>query len=67
MKTDAEREKLDRLAERVIGCGYEVGNTRGYGFLERVYENALAVELRRAGIGVEQQKIIQVRRFVRDF
>ena len=33
----------------------------GCGFLEKVYENALAVELRRAGLGVEQQKPIEVR------
>ena len=42
MKTDAEREELDRLTERVIGCAYEVSNTLGCGFLEKVYENALA-------------------------
>jgi len=67
MKTDAEREKLDRLTERVTGCGYEVSDTPGCGFLERVYEDALAVEPRCAGIGVEQEKIIQMGRFVRDF
>jgi GxxExxY protein len=48
MKTDAEREELDRLTERMIGCAYEVSNTLGCGFFEKVYENALAVELRRA-------------------
>jgi len=61
MNADAEREELDRLTERVIGCAYEVSNTLGCGFLEKVYENALAVELRRAGLRVEQQKLIQVR------
>ena len=32
----------------------------GYGFLERVYENALALELRRVGLKVEQQARIEV-------
>jgi GxxExxY protein len=61
MNTDKQRTELDRLTERVIGCAYEVSNTLGCGFLEKVYENSLAVELRRAGIGVQQQKLIQVR------
>ena len=61
MKTDAERTELDRLTERVIGCAFEVSNTLGCGFLEKVYENALAVELRRAAMRVEQQKLVQVR------
>ncbi len=61
MKRDAERAELDRLTERVIGCAFEVTNTLGSGFLEKVYENALAVELRRQSIRVEQQKLIEVR------
>ena len=32
----------------------------GYGFLEKVYENALALELRRTGLKVEQQARIEV-------
>ena len=61
MNTEKRRTELDRLTERVIGCAYEVSNTLGCGFLEKVYENALAIELRRAGMRVEQQKVIQVR------
>ena len=45
----------------MIGCAFEVSNTLGSGFLEKVYENALAVELRRQGMRVEQQKLIEVR------
>ncbi|MEN6335752.1 MAG: GxxExxY protein, partial [Phycisphaerales bacterium] len=37
-----------------------VSNTLGYGFLEKVYENALAHELRKAGIRAEQQYGIKV-------
>jgi len=52
---------LDRLTENIIGCSYSVSNTLGTGFLERVYENSLAHELRQAGSVVEQQKGIAVR------
>ena len=41
-------------------CLY-VANTLGSGFLEKVYENALAYELRKAGYDVLQQWSIQVR------
>lgn len=43
------------LTEKVIGCAFAVSNTLGCGFLEKVYENALAHELRKAGLKAEQQ------------
>lgn len=46
--------------EKIIGGAYTVYNALGYGFLEKVYENALAVELRGIGLGVEQQERINV-------
>ena len=48
------------LTERVIAAFYTVYNSLGYGFLEKVYENALAVEIRKAGYRVEQQYLIKV-------
>ena len=51
---------LDALSNRVIGCALTVANTLGGGFLEKVYENALALELRRAGLAVAQQHGISV-------
>jgi GxxExxY protein len=48
------------LTEQIIGCAYAVGNTLGYGFLEKVYENALAHELAKSGIKVAQQYPIKV-------
>lgn len=48
------------LTERIIGLAYEVHNTLGAGFLEKVYEGALAWELRRAGLSVERQAPIDV-------
>jgi GxxExxY protein len=55
-----EREYLNGLAETVVGAAYEVMNTLGPGFLEKVYENALAVELRRRGVECKQQEPMPV-------
>ena len=59
---DADREKNDmkQLTEKVIQCAFTVSNTLGSGFLEKVYENALAHELRKAGLQVQQQHEITV-------
>jgi GxxExxY protein len=48
------------VTETIIGCAMKVSNTLGVGFLEKVYENALMIELVRAGLVVEQQKPIKV-------
>jgi len=50
----------ERLSEKIIGCAYTVANTLGSGFLEKVYENALAHELRKAGLSVQQQFSVDV-------
>ena len=48
------------LTSAVIHAFYKVYNTLGYGFLEKVYENAMRIELTKSGIPVEQQKNIKV-------
>lgn len=48
------------LTDSIIGCYYKVYNALGYGFLEKVYENALKKELMKAGHVVDAQKQIQV-------
>ena len=55
MNADERRRRLNHLSERVIGCAFTVSNVLGAGFLEKVYENALAHELRKAGLLVQQQ------------
>jgi len=55
-----DRREMSELTERVIRCAFAVSNTLGCGFLEKVYENALAHELRKAGIKAEQQHGITV-------
>ncbi len=47
------------LTGKIIGAFFKVYNTLGYGFNEKVYENALAIELRKAGLeAVKQQEIV---------
>ena len=44
------------LTEIIIKAFYTVYNALGYGFFEKVYENALVIELKKSGLPVEQQK-----------
>ena len=60
MNTDIGLKGNTAVTESVIGAAYRVVNELGCGFLEKVYENALAVELRRANHEVEQQKQVEV-------
>jgi GxxExxY protein len=48
-------DRLDRLARAVIGAAIEVHRALGPGFLEAVYEEALALELERREIAFERQ------------
>jgi GxxExxY protein len=51
---------LDEITEKIIGSAYRVANGLGSGFLEKVYENALAHELKKSKVPFEQQKDITV-------
>jgi len=59
MHTD--EDEINLVSERVIGGAFRVINALGAGFLEKVYENALAHELRKDGLTVVQQHGIVVR------
>jgi GxxExxY protein len=54
-------ESLNPITEKIIGCAYRVSNTLGIGFLEKVYENAMVVELRRNDLQIKQQKPFLIR------
>jgi GxxExxY protein len=56
----ADAARLNDLSRLVIGRAFTVLNGLGAGFLEKVYENALAFELRDAGVSVLQQCAIKV-------
>lgn len=55
-----DRQQLNQLSERILACAFKVLNELGCGFLEKVYENALAHELRKAGLFVQQQAEVLV-------
>lgn len=57
----ADREHLNQISKRILGCAFAVSNGLGSGFLEKVYENALAHELRKAGLSVVQQHAMVAR------
>lgn len=46
---------VDRITERIIACAFRVSNALGCGFLERVYENALAYEATKSGLSILRQ------------
>lgn len=48
------------ITDKIINAFYKVNNSLGYGFLEKVYENAMAIELRKMGCDISQQKNIKV-------
>lgn len=53
-------QDVNAITAKIIGCAYEVSNTLGIGFVEKVYENALVLATRKTGLGVEQQSPIKV-------
>jgi GxxExxY protein len=55
-----ESIQYPEITEAIIKAFYKVYNTLGYGFLEKVYENAMMIELGEMGLLVESQKRIIV-------
>ena len=50
----------EEITDKILKAFYKVNNTLGFGFLEKVYENAMAIELRKLGMHVEKQRNIKV-------
>ena len=48
------------ITEKIIKAFYNVYNSLGFGFLEKVYENSMKIELKKMGLKVESQKNIKV-------
>ena len=57
---DTDKHRLNILSEKIIGCAFMISNTLGAGFLEKIYQNALVIELSRAGLTAEKEKAITV-------
>jgi GxxExxY protein len=51
----------EEITRRIIASAYEVHRALGFGFLEKVYENALVAEIQRGGLTVIPQAEIEVR------
>ena len=58
---NTDDDGINDLSRVVIGCALAVAATLGSGFVEKVYENALAYELGKRGLGVVQQSPVVVR------
>lgn len=56
-----ELSRINSITEAVIGCAFAVHNSLGFGFLEKVYENALVYEMRKRGLIVSQQHRLEVK------
>jgi len=46
----------NELSQSVIGCAFEVSNTLGVGFFEKIYEKALCIEFEKKGIEFKRQQ-----------
>ena len=60
MNTDYKDSKYKELTEKIISIFYRVYNKLGYGFLEKVYENAMMIEFKRYDILAVSQYSIKV-------
>ena len=60
MDADERKSRINSITEAIINSAFQVSNDLGVGFLEKVYENALAMELRRRSVAVAQQARISV-------
>ncbi|OPX40655.1 MAG: GxxExxY protein [Desulfobacteraceae bacterium 4484_190.3] len=60
MNADCQDFKYKELTEKIIKIFYRVYNKLGYGFLEKIYENAMMIEFKRVGIPAVSQSGIRV-------
>ena len=60
IKTAEKDYSLKPITEQIIGAAFEVHNVLGFGFLEKVYQRAMQVELQARGMQIELESKIQV-------
>ena len=60
MNADKTTIAVNQITEVILRCAYRVSNTLGCGFLEKVYENAMAHDLQKSGLKARQQHPITV-------
>ncbi|MBC7782775.1 MAG: GxxExxY protein [Burkholderiales bacterium] len=57
---NADERRLNEVTESIIGCAFAVSNALGVGYLEKVYENSMLVELAHADLNAQAQRAIPV-------
>ncbi len=65
--TGMNREEINELSNRIIGLALEVHKALGPGFVEKIYQKALAYEFKEAKITFEEQKRLLLRFKVQGF
>lgn len=60
MNTNKKEIIYKELSYKIVGLAMEVHNTLGFGFLEKVYENALMILFEKNGIPAQQQAPVKV-------
>jgi len=60
IRAESQDYKYSSLTDKIIKAFYKVYNALGYGFLEKVYENALLIELKKEGLEATAQAPIKV-------
>ena len=58
--TSAVTPEIDRVAHQTIGCAITVHRSLGPGFRERIYQDALCLELNDQGLRFEREKLISI-------
>ena len=56
----SDNYKYSDLTDKIINAFYKVYNVLGYGFLEKVYENAMMIELKKFGLSCNKQRPLSV-------
>jgi hypothetical protein len=67
MHADKGALRHGELTEQIIGAAYKVHNVLGYGFAEKLYENALVHELRKGGLKSSNRRRSWCRRTARSW
>jgi len=52
--------EYEDITHEIIGCAYNVFNQLGFGFLESVYRKAMIIELGKAGLKVDEERLLEV-------
>lgn len=63
MDSPVDSMPLSELTDRIIACFYTVYNSLGFGFLEKVYENAFVHELNKQGLNPTLPQLFQISLF----